>query len=209
MEENDTALCLQKLAATENQKIILPVNIQPHVFTNIAWDNIDRLEETLTGKGTSHRVNGIAVQAKVYGPHPAKAALPCIEKRKQRTVSPGGNEDLAVYISSERVGPHPLTVSAQCDQQCKEQAGLARAKSLLWVLARQVDFEVQKIPGWTGFNIKTRGLVGISQDNIGYLPTIHAPATQLTTVFEILNQSELIRNALQLRSIVVVMDQAL
>ena len=87
LEENDTALCLQKLAASLNQRVPLPASIKPHVFTNLAWDNIDRLEETLTGKGTSHRVNGIAVQAKVYGPYLPTAELPRIEKRKQRSVS--------------------------------------------------------------------------------------------------------------------------
>ena len=54
LEENETALCLQKLAASVNQKVALPACIKPYVFTNLAWDNIDRLEETLTGKGTSH-----------------------------------------------------------------------------------------------------------------------------------------------------------
>ena len=67
--ENNIALCLQELAASLNERVVLPASIRPHVFTNLAWDNIDRLEETLTGKGTSHRVNCIAVQAKFYGPH--------------------------------------------------------------------------------------------------------------------------------------------
>lgn len=52
-KENDTALCLQKLAATLSEQIVLPVDIQPHVFTNLAWDDIDRLEETLIGKGAT------------------------------------------------------------------------------------------------------------------------------------------------------------
>ncbi|KAK3738575.1 hypothetical protein QZH41_001183 [Actinostola sp. cb2023] len=87
LEENDTALCFQKLAANLNQTTILPGTIQPNVFTNLAWDNIDRLEETLTGKGTTHRVNGIAVQPRVFGPHPPPAELPPILKRKQRSIS--------------------------------------------------------------------------------------------------------------------------
>ena len=61
LENNDTAFCLQKMAVNLNQKLVLPGTIQPNVFPNLAWDNIDRLEETLTGKGTTHRVNGTAV----------------------------------------------------------------------------------------------------------------------------------------------------
>ena len=44
------ALCLQKMTATN--EIPLPDNIQPHVGTTLVWDNIDRLEATLSGEGT-------------------------------------------------------------------------------------------------------------------------------------------------------------
>lgn len=77
LEENDTALCLWKLATSINQRVALLASIKPYIFTNLAWDNIDRLEETLTGKGTSYQVNGIAVQANVYGPFLPTAELPC------------------------------------------------------------------------------------------------------------------------------------
>ena len=57
LEENDTVLCLQKPTSGLDERVSLPAPIKPHVFTNLAWDNIDRIEETLSGKGTSHRVN--------------------------------------------------------------------------------------------------------------------------------------------------------
>ena len=82
LEENNTALCLQMLAANLNQTAILPGTIQPNVFTNLARHNIDRLEETLTEKGTAHQVNGIVVQPTVYGPHLPCAELPATMKRK-------------------------------------------------------------------------------------------------------------------------------
>ena len=61
LEKNDKALCLQRMAANLNQKVVLPGTIRPNVFPSLVRDNIDRLEETLTGEGTNHRVNGIAV----------------------------------------------------------------------------------------------------------------------------------------------------
>ena len=79
----------------------------------------------------------------------------------------------------------------------------------MWILARLAGQEGQAVPSWTGFNIRTRNEVQISEDVVGYLPTINAPATELNTVFEILNQSELIRRNLSLDTVVVVMDQAL
>ena len=60
-KKNDTALCLQKMAANLNQKVVLPGTIQPNVLPNLAWDNIDRSEETLAGEGTTYCVNGIAL----------------------------------------------------------------------------------------------------------------------------------------------------
>ncbi len=64
MQEIDTALWMQKLSASGGDPT-LPGNIFPGVFTTLAWDNIDRLEKTLGGEGTSHRVNGIVVQEKL------------------------------------------------------------------------------------------------------------------------------------------------
>ena len=46
-------------------------------------------------------------------------------------------------------------------------------------------------------------------DNIAYLPTVNAPATDLTTVYEVLNRSLKIMHALKLNVIVCVFDQAL
>lgn len=209
LEENDTALCLQKLASTLNHKAILPSSIQPHVFTNLAWDNIDRIEETLSGKGTSHRVNGIAVQATVYGPQLPKDPLPQVQKLGQRTLSiPEDLDQLTPYFAGARVGPYPLHTLDILDDGCQEAAKLARNKDLLWLVSRLKDNE-NSVPAWTGFNIKTRNDIDISPDVVGYLPTINAPATELTTVAEILNRSEIIRGTLSLENIVVVMDQAL
>ncbi|KAK7143952.1 hypothetical protein R3I93_014956 [Phoxinus phoxinus] len=186
LEENNIALCLQKLATASNQRVVLPASIKPHVFTNLAWDNIDRLEETLTGKGTSHRVNGIVVQANLYGPHPSRNDLPHIEKLKQRSVTIE-DQGLEVYVAGARVGPQPLPTREHCIQETKEAALLARKKPIVWALARQIDPENQTIPSWTGFNISTRDQESISQDIVGYLPTINSPATELSTVFEILS----------------------
>ena len=49
--------------------------------------------------------------------------------------------------------------------------------------------EKQEACGWTGFKISVRSKVQVSQDVIGYLPTIDAPATDMATVHEVLVQS--------------------
>ena len=68
LEETDTFPSLFKLEAQNETKVTLSEAIQPYVFTTLSWDNVDRLQETLIGKGTSHKVNGIKVQADVQLP---------------------------------------------------------------------------------------------------------------------------------------------
>ena len=105
LQEIDTALCLQKLSLSDCQPA-LPRDIYPRVFTTLAWDNIDRLEETLSGEGTSHRVNGIAVQAKSQIPQPVKP-MPCLPKTKKRSIS---CEPLLLptYNAGIRAGPSQM-----------------------------------------------------------------------------------------------------
>ena len=75
----------------------------------------------MTGKGTSHRVNGIAVQPKLYGPHLPQAELPHIEKLKQRSIQ-FEHQELEVYVAGPRVGPQPLPTSENQVQEAKEAA---------------------------------------------------------------------------------------
>eukprot|EP00745_Piridium_sociabile_P027749 TRINITY_DN44663_c0_g1_i3.p1 TRINITY_DN44663_c0_g1~~TRINITY_DN44663_c0_g1_i3.p1 ORF type:complete len:1606 (-),score=395.32 TRINITY_DN44663_c0_g1_i3:590-5317(-) len=203
MEEVDTALCLQKVSLSKGD-VVLPVNIYPGTFTTLAWDNIDRLEETDSGGGTSHRVNGIAVQAKSAEPLPTKD-LPSVDKTKKRSIG-APVPLLATYNAGERVGP-PQSKTAEAETAEATQS--AREKNLVWIMARASVQEDQFVCGWTGFNILTRLSRKVSQDNIGYLPTINAPATQLSTVHEVLNQSLSIMQSLGLSTIVCVFDQAL
>ena len=60
----ETRLAEEQLE-TEVNGVILPRIIQPNVFSIFCWDNIDILEETLSGQGTTHCTNGIVVQSQV------------------------------------------------------------------------------------------------------------------------------------------------
>jgi len=89
----------------QNKRVILPSTVKPNVFTNLAWDNIDRLEETLSGQGTSHRVNGIAIQPRGFGPDPPHVEFPRIDNSKKRSLNFENQAELDVYVSGARVGP--------------------------------------------------------------------------------------------------------
>ena len=113
---------------------------------------------------------------------------------------------LPVYISGERIGPVNVhTADVNRADVIKE----AHNKNIVWFLTRQDKHSGQAVMGWTGFNITVRKDIPVSQDNIGYLPTINAPATNMSTVYEILNQSIQIKNTLKLQNNVIVFDHAL
>ena len=204
LEEINTDLCLQKMASTS--EIPLPANIQPHVSTTLAWDNIDHLEETLSGEGTSHRVNGIAVQARHFGPQLLREPSTHIVKTKKRSVKALDKKIFTIYNAGDHCGPRSRRF---VEVTCQETLENARRKNLLWVLVRLHADARQKVSGWTGFKISVRNELEVRQDSVGYLPTINTPATNMSTVHEVLMHSVKIKDTLQLKSIVVVLDQAL
>ena len=129
IEELNTALCLKKLSATPESMIPLPDNIKPHVSTSLAWDNIDCLEETLSGEGTSHRVNGIAIQARHFGPDlPPVKVTPNLAKSKRRSVDVVLDKELPVYNAGERCGPPSRAYVEVTSSEIKANA---RKKNLL------------------------------------------------------------------------------
>ena len=164
----------------------------------LTWDNIDRLEETIGGQGTSHRVNGIAIQAKAANLELVES-LPSVEKTKKRSI-----EAASIIMPSYNVGQRerpPQTKSIEVNSTTYQYA---RQKNYIWFVARFTQKDNQSISSWTGFNILTRDDVIVTKDNIGYLPTINAPATKMSTVHAVLNQSLSIMKSLQLSKIVCV-----
>ena len=74
---------------------------------------------------------------------------------------------------------------------------------------RLVDPSSQIIPSWKGFNIKIRDNSPITQSKVGYLDAINHPANDISTVYEMLQRCINIKNALNLLSVVCVLDQAM
>ena len=72
-------------------------------------------------------------------------------------------------------------------------------KNLLFNLARLLyAAHQQKVSSWTGFNIMVHNKDAIIANKVGYLPTINAPASDVSTVNGALNRSFTIMRALHL-----------
>ena len=51
---------------------------------------------------------------------------------------------------------------------------MGKQKKHMWTFLRQTGVENQIVPSWNVFNIRTRNKTEMTQDRLGYLPTINA-----------------------------------
>ena len=135
---------------------------------------------------TSHIVNGIIIQTHVHIVKPP--------------------ETIPEYNAGSRVGP-PVMKPQDLDLQNVHD--FAMLTNLVWSLTRLSDTKSQSVSSWTGFNVKASDSKSIQRDTVGYLPAINAPATQLSTVSQVLLQIIKIKAELHLEEIVCVFHQAL
>ena len=61
LEEIETGIAEVQMKAVKHGAL-LPSNCQLNIFTTFAFDNNDLVEETLSGKNTTHCTNGIVIQ---------------------------------------------------------------------------------------------------------------------------------------------------
>ena len=200
--EVDTAYAIQKFSSSTS---MIPDEIQPYQQVTLVYDNIDRREETLSGAGTTHRVNGIAIQKAFIGPQ-LPPSHPNVPKTKQRSIKVD-HLTLPVYNVGSR--PDPPVLPDTNVSIVSSSAMTAKKKNLIWIICRYLHAQNQYVPSWTGFNIQVRKNISVLQDSVGYLPTIDSPATAMNTVYEILCKALETKSALELDSVIVVFDQAI
>ena len=78
----------------------------------------------------------------------------------------------------------------------------------MWIILRK-DGNIPHIPSWTGFFIDLNKNLTIEKSNIGYLDCLDAPATEMSTIYYMMERSLKIKDLLNLKSIVCVYDQAI
>ena len=66
------------------------------------------------------------------------------------------------------------------------------------------DTSEETVSSWTGFNMMTRDNVTAKKDIVSYLTTINAPARNIFTVYEVLNNMLKIKNVLNVDKIVCI-----
>ena len=186
-------------------------------------DNIDNLECTLGGSGTSHRVNSILVTESSREPEldgkqeealdePCTYTPPTKKKCKRSLPLDVVTRVLPEYYGGKRIGSGQLSYVQNLgfsNSRNEKKADELRQRYLVWLEVRKLKTHpLLLVPGWTGFNIKTRDHIVIVESAISYLDTIDASATDLRTAYEVLSRGCEIKDRLQLKAVVCVFDQA-
>ena len=184
--------------------VVIPRNVNVGVFSTIVCDNNDLNEETVTGKDKTHVVNGIIVQK---GTSSLREKI-TVSKKVRSIRAPA--MDIKAYFSIKK--DYPSLRGLFDDLEIHDDHTLQiprRSLDLAFVISRIFSTHGSStIPGWTGFNTKlVKEIPALS--NIGYLPVIDNPATDLATINAILKKSVLICQRLQIPETVLVFDKAI
>ena len=116
--ETEYAINLIQDAQIDPNFVFIPEELVPDTPIITVWDNIDQLEETLMGVGTSHRCNGIGVQPKSALPVDVKMIEPK-SKRCRRSLTISALDEVEQYYTVKRQSPGHLSFpEVETVQQC-------------------------------------------------------------------------------------------
>ena len=203
--EHDTALAELQLLRGD---AYIPSNITAQFQATLVWDNNDFGEETLSGKGTTHNTNGIIIQRPITCDVSVSETVSLQRTRKRSLEPPPAHID--TYIRRKRTGPKPFGTNIELGhEKYSYTQEYARQLDSAYFFMKVPEVHLKALSGWTGHNtLLHRGMIPL-QSSIGYLPVIDASPTDLHTVHTILSRSIEIADKLELKEIVLVMDQAI
>ena len=189
-----------------SDSVIIPRNVNVGVFSTIVWDNNDFNEETVTGKGTTHVVNGIIIQKGI----PSNREKLTVSKKIRSIKAP--STDIEPYFCSRKGIPSLGQQISRDDFEIQDDDILqipGRNLDLAFVICRIFSTDIGcVVPGWTGFNTKlVREIPELA--NIGYLPVVDNPASDMATINAILKKSVSICESLRIPEIVAVFDETI
>lgn len=123
----------------------------------LSIDNCDRLEETPSGGGTPHRVNGLIVQPVVFGQQPLTDVMN--ESKHKHKTTKAVQSQLPICNASARVGPLP---SSYIQVNARELKQVKYKTTVFWLITRLHCTENCYENSLTRFNIQVRNRVDVT-----------------------------------------------
>ena len=110
--------------------------------------------------------------------------------------------DLPDYINAKKIGAKIMPAREESfarDLLFADQSFLYN----MWVILRK-DENIPHIPSWTDFFIDLNKNLTVKPSSIGYVDCLDAPATEMSTIYFMIERLIRIKDQLQLKSIVYV-----
>ena len=98
----------------ERSSTALPSCTHSGLYTTLVWDNNDFGEETLSGKGTTHNTNGIAIQHTESQPFTQTVPLLPKKKTKQRSLL-APDKDIVPFRGEKKSSPEVFATSVDLE----------------------------------------------------------------------------------------------
>ena len=216
VQEVDTSLAMEVTAMAEQFGTVVPSNISPGPFIQIAADNNDLKEETLDGKNTTHATTMVVYQRKQFGPElpPTARADHTLRRRSLEAAN-------TLYEIRECCmhGRRPLlteykgTIQTEWFTSKSDELSNATDRDNIWALlridpSRMLDTTVvagatrQLVPSWSGFNaLLFPDIPRVT--NVGYCPLLDASSTEFSTVYTVMKNAQQISSSVgQLESVI-------
>ena len=141
-EELETQVAMEALRVRDAETVFVPKDIVKNSMAILVFDNIDRLEETLSGEGTSHRVNGILIQEQEQGTNEDvlsnknEVEEPPSKRPRQRTLHGLHQQDLPCYT----IGKRSIRACAFVFSEQIDDDGLFELQRRWWVFFYSYSF---------------------------------------------------------------------
>jgi hypothetical protein len=195
----ETALAQLQLELSEE----CPYKLQNGAPTIFVADNIDFSEETISGHGTTHHTNCLAIQVEAVTSNIIRP--PVSISRRASSLSQAPSQQFQYYERMRRSGSQQFVDRKSEFHHVSDWA--PNPLDLAYVMINSSASE-EHIRTWTGYNtlLDQKSLL---KSNIVYLPVIEGSPTEMNIVQEIMNRALRLQQQLNITEIVCVFDLAI
>ena len=191
---------------TERQSSLIPCNIHKGMaVTTLVFDNIDWKNNDLRGKET-HNTNSILIQQNFESVSNTKVDLtPDYNYDRKAHRSFKGFKSQLEPVRFERASCKELTYENTDQPEYLE----ATKRNTSWIISHYNSSKetLQTIPSWRVFQqILAEGTI---KANVGYLPPVTDPPSEMSVIFAFINRALRIFEELEINQMFLEVDQAI
>lgn len=217
MRAVDTSAALEVLTKAEEFGTVIPSNITPGIFVQLAADNNDINEEMLDGKNTTHATTMVVYQRKPFGPDPPPVPL-ADHRVKRRSLQSNWKvyemQECSAHGRRQATSAYLDQIDTQSYKGNNDSFTKASKMDTIWALVRvhpaslqatEEPNDTQPVPSWSGFSwILFPDMPQPS--NVGYCPMIDGNSTNFSIVYTVLKHAQMISSAMGQEDTVITLD---